>query len=101
MTLGLLWILILTYNKRHLTKEDQNLEKALTIWINRHIKGHKGLEEGFRSFTKDLRSGLVLSALLHSFGSESVDYAKVYADYVEGKESDRERLERVLQVAET
>ena len=98
--LSLVWRIILEFNKRNLSEEDTNLEKAIYLWLNRIVKSYEGLEGGVTKLGKDLRDGLALGAILHYFDNSAISYNDLLRSKQAGSLTNIQRLTEVFNLAE-
>lgn len=85
MMMGMVWNIILDYNIKGISVEDQNAKQGLLIWCRKKTKDYKGINGNINNFTKDWKNGNAFLALVDKHTSNMVDYEGMYDQPAEEK----------------
>jgi len=74
MMMGMVWNIILDYNIKGISVEDQNAKQGLLIWCQKKTKDYQGVNGNIKNFSKDWKNGNAFLALVDKHTTGLVDY---------------------------
>lgn len=90
----MVWNVILDYNIKGISVEDQNAKQGLLMWCRKKTQGYQGVDGNINNFTKDWKNGNAFLALVDRHTQGLVDYNGSY------EKSDEEKLDEAFTACE-